>query len=379
MIRTLPKKLTELGRIRLGWQMPNANGKGKHPAKLAEFRLTSNNKPLLHFAANLYGGTVQPWADAPTPGQYELYTTSNAIDVLVPTQSAVSVQYEIWSSGGCQKRCDGCHITHSLHLAQIGEPCECPEDDQARAALALDGKACTRVLRLNVLLPDLPGMGCWRLESKGFYATAELLGTLEMLQGAGMEHTIIEAVLRLEQRSVKREGKTLHFAVPVLWPKYTPRQLLAGNARALLASSAPAQLLPEAAKSLETHIADLYGDRPGVLLDIIRQSSIGQEIDALLQLLGKSAEEADAYWRKTQATYPDLSPSALTRVRDYLAKKPPPSAWRDICTAHQHLAEGELLTQVMGALCDAAYSEVAGNKLAMVLADLAAAKEENPR
>ena len=107
MIRTLPKKLTELGRIRIGDQEPSANGRSKHPHKLDAFRLTCSNKPLLHFAANLYGGEVRAWEDAPTDGQWELYTTCNALDVLIPTMSAVSVQYEMWSAGGCKLRCTG--------------------------------------------------------------------------------------------------------------------------------------------------------------------------------------------------------------------------------------------------------------------------------
>lgn len=325
MIRPLPKKLTELGRIRIGWQEPNKRGGGKHPAKLAEFRLTSNNKPLLHYAAQLYGGDVRPWEDAPNAGQFELFTQANAIDVLIPTESAVRVSYEIWSGGGCQRRCDGCLITHSAVAEQVLMACDCPEDDHQRSEMAKDGKACARILRLNVLLPDLPGMGVWRLETKGYYATAELLGTLEMLSGVGMAHTIIEAVLRLEQRMVKREGKTLRFATPVLWPKWTPRQLLAGSSAALIEAPVSSPDVPQlsAPEALASLSAELFGDRAAAPapIDSARASAIGQEIEQLCGILGYDEAKRDAYWVHLSERYPDLTPGALSIVRDYLQQK----------------------------------------------------------
>lgn len=80
--------------------------------------------------------------------------------------------------------------------------------------------------------------------------------------------------------------------------------------------------LDEPQKGLQDHIADLYGDRrQGAAIPTARASALGQEIDALLQALDTSAEDADAYWTKMQATYPDLTPGALARIRDHLQQK----------------------------------------------------------
>ena len=325
MSRLLPKKLAELGRLRIGDQEPTGKG-GKRPHKLDKFRLTSGNKPLLHCAAQLYGGEVRPWDDAPNGNQWELYTDANSLDVLIPTASAVSVQYETWSRSGCMLRCTGDFVTHSTQPEQVGGECLCPQDEQQRTDQAKDGKACARILRLNVLLPDLPGMGCWRLETKGFYATAELLGTLEMLQETGLGHTVIEAVLRLEQRSVKREGKTLRFNTPVLWPKYTPRQLLAGSHTALLAAPQPNATplaVGEPHKTLADHIADVSGDPlpPRPSLATAQASAVGQEITAGLGALGLTTDRQDRYWQKVAQKYPDLTPAALAIARDALLAK----------------------------------------------------------
>jgi Recombination directionality factor-like len=317
--RAVPKKMTELGRLRIGDREPNSNGKGFHPHKLGAFRLTSSNRSLLGFAATLYGGAVQEWAGDGAPKdehgratQYELYTESNSLDILIPTMSAVTLNYEIWSAAGCTRRCTGELVTHCPgEEARIGTPCFCPEDDLERAKLAQTGKACARILRLNVMLPDLPGLGTWRLETKGFYATAELQGTLDMLQHGGGEHAIIEAVLRLEQRTIKRAGgqagqaQTMKFVVPVLWPKWTPRQLLAGMANALVlpAPEPPRQALSQA-------VADLYGDAG---------TELEEKINALLAEQGLTASAIADYWGKMRQKYPDVrEPCTLAMLYDQL-------------------------------------------------------------
>jgi Recombination directionality factor-like len=303
MIRTLPKKLTELGRLRIGNREKNKTGTGTHPHKLDYFRLTSANPSLLHCAAELYGGEVQPWIgdgapldDQGRPAHYEVYTTVNALDVLIPTLSAISIQYEEWSGDGCRRRCDGTTIVDCpLNEALVGTACTCPTDERERAALATQGKACSRRLRLNVLLPDLPGIGTWRLDTQGEHATAELQGTLDMLQMAGQAHNIIEAVLRLEPRVTKRPGKgegrgTLKYSVPVLWPKYTPRQILAGAAHVLLTPPDHPHLAPPVSAT-----ALLYGDAETAPLEA--------QINALLTAKGVGPEEQAAWWAEMDRKY----------------------------------------------------------------------------
>ncbi|HEY5870361.1 MAG TPA: hypothetical protein VI542_33140 [Candidatus Tectomicrobia bacterium] len=324
MLRTLPKKLPELGRIRIGMREVNKNGRGSHPAKIENFRLTSPNPSLLHFAASAYGGDVHPWVGegAPVdehkrPTQHELYTNVNTLDVLIPTFSAVSISFEVWSGGGCQRRCSGEFVTHcATNEGLVGAECVCPADDLERMELAKTGKACARILRLNVLLPDMPGMGVWRLETKGYYATAELMGTLEMLQMSGQEHSIIEASLRLEQRIIKRpgtgEGKgTMRFAVPVLWPKFTPRQMLSAAAErgTLLMTPAP-QRVPQA-----TLIAELAG---GMESD---DDPLVERVNVLLAEQGVSVEERKAWWVKMDKKYAGRSPITLTILYEQLLEQ----------------------------------------------------------
>lgn len=213
----IQRRMRELGRIRTGVQAPTGNGR-KRPAKLEHFRLTSPSRDLIEAAASVYGGEARPW-----DGQWEVVTDSDAIDVVIPPGQSISQWYEMWSGGGCQRRCDG--RTNVL----TDTPCACPADPAERREAAANGQACKPTTRLNVILPDIPDLGVWRLESHGYYAASELSGTVEVLESAGR---LLPARLRLEQREVKRPGKPAsRFAVPVLeLPTVRVHELMDGPA-----------------------------------------------------------------------------------------------------------------------------------------------------
>lgn len=225
-IITLQRSLRRLGRIRMGDQVATSNGKSR-PHKLETWRLTSPVEELLQAAAERYGGEVHPWEGAPSGSrQFELYTTTDTLEALVPpTDMAFQQFYEMWSGGGCARRCDGqTEITS-------GEPCMCPADPDEKQALAAKGQACKPISRLFVVLPYLPDVGMWHLEARGYYAATELPGTIEVLRLASSSGTMIPTRLRIDQRSVKRDGQTINFAVPVLeLPTLTTHSLMSGEA-----------------------------------------------------------------------------------------------------------------------------------------------------
>lgn len=206
-ILTLQRRLRELGRIRTGVKVAGSNGKSR-PSKLETFRLTSASRGLLDEAALIYGGDVRAW---PEGDGWELITKVDALDIVIPPGDSMSQFYEMWSGGGCQRRCDG--VTNLLTM----EPCVCPVDQDERRTLAADGRACKPTTRLNVILPLIPDMGVWRLESHGYYAAVELAGTAEFLSRATAEGRLLPARLRLDQREAKRPGEpTKRYAVPVI-------------------------------------------------------------------------------------------------------------------------------------------------------------------
>lgn len=209
-ILVLQQRLRELGRIRIGQKVATAKG-GTRPGKLDRFRLTSPSKELIERVAKQYGGIVNPWTPDGGAGQYEVITEVKRMPIHVPPQP-VSQYFELWSGGGCQRRCDG--VTELLK----DRPCICGPDPEQRQ--------CKPTTRLNVVLSEIEGVGVWRLESHGYYAALELPGVAELLAQTG---GYVEAFLGLEQRTAKRDGQTRHWMVPTIDVAVTPAALMAGN------------------------------------------------------------------------------------------------------------------------------------------------------
>lgn len=264
------RRMMELGRIRLG-----EKGSKGEPRKLTTLRFTSASEALLQAIAVKHGGTVRPWVGAPDEGYFEVTTESNQVDVILPpvfsdTDGAPTAPYsqffELWSGGGCQRRCDG--ETELLS----GKPCACAAKVEAQGE---DARECKVTTRVQLMIPDVPGIGVWRLESHGYNAAVELPGTLEVLLLAAAEHKFIPAVLRIEQRTKKVPGEgTRRFIVPVIeLPGVTVRQLASGDVP--LAINAPAApvagkpALPAAGPlpddpSFDGEQSPGFGDRPAL-------------------------------------------------------------------------------------------------------------------
>lgn len=193
----LQRRFHEVGRIRAG-----AKSERGAPTKLERWRLTSANRAALEAAALVYGGEVRPWEDAPTPGQWELFTEADSLDVVIPPSAEpYSLWYESWSGGGCDRRCDG--VRDHLNDA----PCACDPEN----------RACKPTLRVSVMLTRVPGLGVWRYESHGWNAATEVPTMLDLLALGAKNGAFVPAVLRLEQRVSKKKGEgTRRYAVPVI-------------------------------------------------------------------------------------------------------------------------------------------------------------------
>lgn len=229
----LQRRHYTIGRIRIGTSQPTSEGR-KRPVKLTTFRFTTRSYQAAHSITELYGGEAVRWADGPTDDQWQVFTQVSEIAVSIPPgDAALSQWWELWSGGGCERRCDG--ATEQL----TGQPCLCPRDLLARSEAAKVGRACKPTTRCSVILPDLPGLGVWRLDSHGFNAAVELGGTAEMLARARAQGVAIPAVLRLEQRSSVAGGKTRRFVVPVLDITMSMRAVLELPAGAPLKAQLP--------------------------------------------------------------------------------------------------------------------------------------------
>lgn len=240
----------QIGRLRIGEQVSTGkkdkDGNDKmRPSRLNTFRFTTQSRPTAEAIAELYGGEIRDWN-----GELEVITKHNSIGVTVPPRDQVVSQwYELWSAGGCQRRCD------SQHEQISNGPCLCPHaenpsdpDEVAAAALrradmsrANPPQACKLVTRISVMIPDLPGLGVFRLDSGSYYAAVEIGDSAALMQMARDKGVFLPAVLRIEQRKRVAGGQTKKYPVPVLEVLATFRDLATG---ALGAGGMAAQLPP---------------------------------------------------------------------------------------------------------------------------------------
>jgi hypothetical protein len=212
----LQRRMRQLGEIRIGHVVATGktrrDGKpGTRPAKLNHFRFTSPSRAILAEVAALYGGEVKPWTPANGgPAEFEVYSTTNRLPVLIPPQDAVSQWYELYAGSKCQRRCDG--VTEH----KKDRPCICDPEN----------RECKITTRVNVMLRDVPALGQWLLITKGYYAATELPPAAELLAQAG---GYVAGWLGMEEKLVQRDEGPARFMVPTLDVKITPAALMAGK------------------------------------------------------------------------------------------------------------------------------------------------------
>jgi hypothetical protein len=225
----------QIGKIRLGERKATSGG-GERPVRLEKFRFTSPSRGAIDKVAEIWGGTVRPWEHSSGP-QWEVYTDAWEIEVVVPPFGAISQWYEMWTAGGCQRRCDG--RTETLE----NRACLCPEDLDVRAELARRKvpAACKPHTRVNLILPDIPGVGVWTLESNGDNAADELGMAAQVLDMAGAGGRMVPATLRMETRKRMVRNEPRQYVVPVLQITRTLRELAAASgAQEVLSALGPA-------------------------------------------------------------------------------------------------------------------------------------------
>lgn len=212
-IVTMRRQAAELGRIRLGTTEPAKNGKTR-PARSSTFILTSHSRPYIEAAAALWGGEVEAWTpQGSNIGQYRVITRASSIDAIMPTGDPLSQSYEMWSGGGCARRCDGEREQLSrrpcLCLAEFGEDWHERGPDEV----------CRPTSRINVMLPDLPDLGVWRLESHSYYAADAMAGSVDAVLAATEGRSMMPVRVWIEQRKRVSRGKTKVFPVVMVVPR----------------------------------------------------------------------------------------------------------------------------------------------------------------
>lgn len=293
-IANLQRRIPEAGRIRTGEKA------GKAMKALSTFRFTSHDEEALSQVAGLYGGTVRPWSDPKAaPGQFEVVTQATEIRVVLPPDPlGGSPIYELWSGGGCQRRCDGVQATVLQQgpdgLEPNTVPCMCA---------AAGEMACKVITRLNVILPEVRFVGVWRLDTKSWNAAQEMPGMVDMIQGlqaTGLQH----AVLALKQRRSVDRGETHKFIVPMLGIPDTVEALVAGQNRLDALPSAEVE---------RPALAPAPDDTPAI------EAADGDVVDA--ELVDEPTDIVTVESLKARAAFVGVAYAALMREAQTIAGK----------------------------------------------------------
>lgn len=240
---TLQRRFRELGRVRMGEQIPTGRTRKDgtpilRPAALRKWRLTSyadNGRALLEQAAAIYGGTVREWATAPGDGGWELLTESDTLSFLVPpVAEPFSVWLEKWTAAGCERRCDGerAQVYGGRGRGWRHGRCRCEDPTNP------EKRECSIVLRFGIILPDVDGLGIWQFQTHSFHGAEELQGALAILGARAMQGIVTPAKLRIEPREIRRPAmddtgkvktEVSKFVVPVIDVAQTIQQLISGE------------------------------------------------------------------------------------------------------------------------------------------------------
>lgn len=252
------RQLAEQGRLRLGYTVPATTKTGKpidKPVRSETWVITSHSREHVEHAAHLWGGTPEEWQPMGNgAAQHRVITEARAIPAILPPGDPLTQAYEQWNRGGCVRRCDG--VTESFS----GSPCICLNQHGDTWYELGPKDVCTSKSRLKVLLPDMPGLGTWRMETGSFYATDEIAGMVDTLRGAVGDQILIPVTLRIEPRTRVAGGQTKQFTVPVVELRgVNAGALLGGQAidRRMLATGNPDSATPLA---IQASAADPYAD-----------------------------------------------------------------------------------------------------------------------
>jgi hypothetical protein len=293
----LQRRDAPLGEIRIGTSVEatDKNGKPYRKAKRLEtFRFTTSEANATA-VARLYGGKVAPWTQR--KGKWEVVTDRGALDVWVPPRGlAVDANMELWDGPKRLRHCDG--ITEALS----GRPCMCPHgiagdaasiqqayDERKRLSKLRPPQACKTLTRINVTIPDLPGLtGTWRLNTGSENAAVETAGSGDTMVLARKGGVYLPAVLSIQWRYRAEDGSP--YPVPFLQIGMSMHDLAEGQ-------------LPAGPGGLIAQLQAAAEGRPVVLAG-------GQQARAITA--APAAEEAQAPGMSAQY-YADLVPMALNR------------------------------------------------------------------
>lgn len=328
-IRTLQMQARELGRLRTGKFEKPEGGRGR-PVRSKNWILTSPSSDYLDAAAAEWGGTVEKWQPQGNGAQqFRVVTNADMIEAILPPGDPLSQSLEMWNRGGASRRCDG--LTETIS----GGSCMCVEEYGLEFwKIAPKDQVCKMTSRLNVILPSMPDVGLWRVETGSYWAASEISAAVDMLKAAAGEQAMIPIRLRIEQRTRVAQGKTKHFPVIAVELRgATAGQVLeavAGAAAVGAVASVPARVAIEAGRPDYVAQAQAATNRDEFLAVVDDAEAAGHMDDELRLKLTD-------VWKVKTATPPEPVGNAVSTEEDAeVVGDSTSTLWCARCEQHGH-------------------------------------------
>jgi hypothetical protein len=221
------ERFPRVGKIRLGEQVPTKSGGSLRPSKIDYFRVEAEES-----------GVTSPEAAASFHEVYGERPTS--LRAVLPGSTPADVfegAFKLYGQSKLKRLCDGTACDERTATGGWAEsPCIC----SARGYAPDHKDRCKLVWSLQVLLPDVLGIGVWQIDTSSEISVRRVGAWLQMMHGLTGDLAMVEFVLDLVETKVAPEGKAT--SVYVLQPRatdLTPRQMLEGGGRSERVQIAP--------------------------------------------------------------------------------------------------------------------------------------------
>jgi Recombination directionality factor-like len=326
-IITLQRQARELGRLRTGYSEPTGGRRNK-PVRSETWIVTSPAERYIETAAAVWGRQVEKWQPQGNgAAQYRVVTDAVVIDAILPSGDPLTQAYEMWSAGGCQRRCDG----ERDWIDDAACQCRAEFGDEFWETAPKPELVCKPTTRLNVVLPQIGDVGVFRMETHSFYAANEIAATIDLIRSATHGETTVPIRLRIEQRTRVAQGKTKHYPVVAVelqdgfarqmyaaLESATHAALPAGGREQLAIGASPAEVETEPAPELASN----EGEAPAA-----RAKLTSTQVLTMAKLC-RNVEQLQDLWRSAKADgvlKPEVKAELERRANALKASTPAPA------------------------------------------------------
>jgi recombination directionality factor gp3-like protein len=180
---------------------------------------------------------------------------------LLPGDKPEDVMEGAWRQYGANKlkiRCDGEECSERTKTGWAEKPCIC----KSLGLSEDDNKHCQLTFTLQVILPDVAGVGVWQIDTGSSITARRVAKWLDMMHKLRGTLVLLEFDLRLIPVSVQPAGFEKTSTVYVLDPRAqaaTPAQMLAGDEKRVLQGARLAELPAPAADEAPEPTLDRTG------------------------------------------------------------------------------------------------------------------------